>query len=122
MTTEQHNDHTAEPWVSDGAGFDDIDNMIRCLEDDKGTDREWQAIGISDEDGYAESVAYCHPMNAPRITGCVNGCKGIQDPANTVPELIEALKEVVDSNFGQPGGVRVPALARAREILSQCGR
>ena len=33
---------------------------------------EWIAIGIEDADGYAESIAYCHPINAPLIVAACN--------------------------------------------------
>lgn len=29
--------------------------------------KTWLASGIADEEGFAESVAYCHPANAPLI-------------------------------------------------------
>jgi len=31
-----------------------------------------------------------------RIVACVNGCKGIHDPEVTVPEVVEALRELVE--------------------------
>ena len=57
---------TQGPWFVD-SGNDSIENMIDCLSADVGTDREWVAVGLHDEDGYSESVAYCHPDNAPLI-------------------------------------------------------
>ena len=62
---------TPRPWVVDD-GTDSIDNMADCLRTDKGTEREWVAVGICDGDGYAESVAYCHPDNAALIVHAVN--------------------------------------------------
>jgi hypothetical protein len=64
--------HSATPWVEDENCTDDVDNMVACLLAGKGTAREWVAIGIEDADGYAESVAYCHPDNAPLIVRAWN--------------------------------------------------
>lgn len=57
--------------------------MRDVLAVDEGTPREWIAVGIEDENGYAESVAYCHPDNAPAIAA--------------VPKLVECLKEIANS-------------------------
>lgn len=70
--------HTPGPWVADTDNWDLIDNMIRCLKEGKGTRREWMAVGKNDNDGYAESLAYCHPKNAALIAAA--------------PDLLEALK------------------------------
>lgn len=59
--------HTPGPWHVDTDCRDDTENMAYQLTDDAGTSREWVAVGLHDEDGYAASVAYCHPMNAPLI-------------------------------------------------------
>lgn len=74
--------HTPGPWiVSDGDTY--IENMAQCLLADKGTDREWTAVGIADKEGYAESVAYCHPANArviaaaPELLACLEKIQGI---------------------------------------------
>jgi len=50
-------------WVVDD-GVDSIDNMICCLKGSPGTPDEWVAVRIQAHDGYAETVAYCHPDNA----------------------------------------------------------
>lgn len=71
--------HTPEPWVIDD-GIDDPENMADELLRNAGEENEWIAIGIADEEGYAESVAYCHPNNAPRIVACINALEGIKDP------------------------------------------
>lgn len=67
--------HTPGPWVVDNDGSDDFDNMLYCM---KSPDNTWIAVGIADENGYAESVAYTHPDNARLIAAS--------------PDLLEALK------------------------------
>jgi hypothetical protein len=34
--------------------------------------------------------------NAARIVACVNACKGIEDPEKVIPELVVALKDLVE--------------------------
>lgn len=68
MNNDQTSQHTPGPWVTDSDGVDSPSNMAECLINDAGSDREWVAVGIKDEDGYAESVAYCHPKNADLIS------------------------------------------------------
>ena len=56
--------HTPGPYLKDEGLADSIDNMRDCLKRGEGTKEEWEAIGVGDKDGYAESIAYCHPNNA----------------------------------------------------------
>lgn len=83
--------HTPEPWVIDD-GIDDPENMADELLRNAGEENEWIAIGIADEEGYAESVAYCHPNNAKRIVACVNALAGVKDPR----KLLDVLEKVQD--------------------------
>lgn len=73
--------HTAGPWSAD-CGAITIEDQIIQLEAGIGTKREWQAITIHDEDGPAEVVALCHPMNAHVIA--------------SVPELLAACHAILD--------------------------
>ena len=57
--------HT-EKWVIDD-GMVRMSNQASILIDDIGTERQWVAIGIEDEDGFAEVVALAHPINARLI-------------------------------------------------------
>lgn len=68
---------TKGKWIVD-EGVDTIENMIDCLKENQ----DWIAVGVADEDGYAESVAYCHPANAQAIAA--------------LPDLIEALKACME--------------------------
>ena len=79
--------HTPGPWIVDD-GTDSTENMSEVILEDKGTDREWIAVGIADNDGYAESVAYCHPDNAHLIAAA--------------PEMLEALTTLARTH---PNGV-----------------
>lgn len=73
--------HTPGPWFVDDGCHDDVENMRHQLLRGKETENEWIAVGLNDSDGYSESVAYCHPMNAPLIAAA--------------PELLEALRAIV---------------------------
>lgn len=65
--------HTPGPFIIDD-GLVTPENMIDSIR----ANPTWVAVGIADEDGYAESVAYCHPMNAPLFAAA--------------PEMLHALK------------------------------
>ena len=60
------------------------DHIDRLTEDIEKPERHWVAIGITDEDGYAESVAYSHPNNANAIVHAFN----------TLPKLVEELRQI----------------------------
>jgi hypothetical protein len=73
--------HTPGPYLVDD-GFISIQQQADCLIKGIGTEREWTAIGITDQDGgVAEVVALCHPINAHLIAAA--------------PELLEALQSSV---------------------------
>lgn len=67
-----------QTWVVDDGLLDQQDHIDRLTEDLDSPERHWVAVGIADEEGYAESVAYCHPDNARLIAAA--------------PELLEALE------------------------------
>ena len=71
------NKHT---WMVDDYGHD-LRFQAEELVSEIGTEREWVCVGISDEEGFAEVVALCHPINAPLIS--------------SAPDLLEALKVAV---------------------------
>lgn len=58
---------TGSEWTVDDGLMGQQDHIDRLTEDLSNPDRHWVAVGISDEDGFAESVAYCHPENAKFI-------------------------------------------------------
>ena len=63
----------------------------------------WVAVGIADKDGYAASVAYCHPKNAQAIAA--------------LPEFLAAL-EKLESELAD---IDLPFPAYAREALKKAG-
>lgn len=67
----------------DGDRMVSMADQADILRDDAGTEREWQAIGLADADGFAEVVALAHPDNAALLVHSMN----IRD------ELIEALEK-----------------------------
>lgn len=67
MTNNTTKNATPRPWTIDKNGTDSVENMAEQIK--KG---DWMAIGIEDREGYAESVAYCHPNNAALIVRAVN--------------------------------------------------
>ena len=91
--------NTPGPWVTDVNSVDSPANMAACLEDSK---CEWIAVGIEDKDGYAESVAYCHPCNAAAIS--------------KVPDLIDIAK-VISGYTGGTSEVDQAFIDNCTEIL-----
>lgn len=75
-------DTTPEKWVIDTDGWDRPGDMAECILRNKGTEAEWVAVGYCDDEGYAASVAYCHPGNAPLIAAA--------------PDLLAALEAMVN--------------------------
>lgn len=74
--------HTPGHWVIDD-GFVRTEDMIYSMK----SNPTWLAVGIEDEDGFAESVAYCHPDNAMLISAA--------------PEMLQALQAVSDYFSGK---------------------
>lgn len=69
--------HTPGPWRVEG-GTVLIEDQARILAEDVGTDREWVCVGINDEEGFAEVLALCHPINSALIA--------------SAPDLLDALR------------------------------
>lgn len=59
--------HTPGPWCQDD-GYVLMEDQAANLIADIGTDREWVAIGIHDDEGFSEVVALSHPINASLIS------------------------------------------------------
>jgi hypothetical protein len=49
--------HTPGPWL--------VGDVPCSLVD--GPPPDWAVVGLNDEDGFAETIAYCHPSNAPIV-------------------------------------------------------
>ena len=97
--------HTPGPWVEDDFG---CSGAHHCGENPPPED--WTCVGIEDDSGFAEVIAYCHPDNAPLIA--------------LAPELAAALRETVAAleaagADGEPGEMPSPALDRARLLLAR---
>lgn len=83
------NTHTVPPWIIDD-GMVQMEDQAVQLMSDRGTAREWIAIGVADKEGFAEVVALCHPDNAPVIAAA--------------PDLLAELEKVladVDAGNGE---------------------
>jgi hypothetical protein len=91
---------TPGPWIRESGCLSRAD-MAEQLLDPMNT--AWVAVGVQDEDGYAASVAYCHPLNAKAIAA--------------VPELLAAL-EKIESELAD---IDLPLPAYAREALIKAG-
>jgi len=81
--------HTPGPWIVGDMGHDtSIEAQVQQLQEGEGTDREWTAVGICDEDGFAEVVALTHPSNAPLVAAA--------------PDLLNALRAVKERRICWP--------------------
>ena len=78
---------TPLPYVVDDGLIRQQDMIDVLTADIPNHERHWAAIGIADEDGFAESVAYCHPSNQAYLAHA----------ANVVPELVAALNNCTRS-------------------------
>ena len=78
--------HTTGPWVVDD-GVDSIENMADCLLCEKDAQERWIAVGVEDEDGYSESLAYCHPANALLISKAPEMFQLLQEAFNVLMEV-----------------------------------
>lgn len=90
------NDATPRPWTLDD-GLVRMSDQAEQLKLDEGTKREWRAIGIADEEGFAEVVALAHPSNAALIVHAVNAHD----------KLVDALGWVIAYNKKE--GLKLPA-------------
>ena len=57
--------------------------------------------------------------NAVRIADCVNGCRGIEDPAVTVLELVRIAQEVYQRMRDGYGHTSTLSLAELRRIINR---
>ena len=102
MNTDTHTQHTPGPWTIEDGRLTQQDHIDRLAEDIKCPDRQWVAVGTEDAEGYAESVAYCHPSNARLVAAA--------------PELLAALRECAKqlSAIGAKGHASVARAAIAK--------
>lgn len=112
--------HTKGPWIIDDNGTDNIENMVNCLSADKNTEREWISVGISDVDGYAESVAYCHPKNGHLIAAAPEQYRVLLLVEDVLSSTESALEAVGMENAR--GLVRSTLIAVREVITSAEGR
>lgn len=73
-------------WVIDD-GLVSMEDQAEMLKADIGTEREWVAIGIEDEDGFAEVVALAHPVNARLIASAPKLLKSAKEALNALANL-----------------------------------
>jgi hypothetical protein len=71
---------TPGEWIVNDGLLQQQDLIDALTADLQEPSRHWTAVGIEDKEGYAESVAYCHPMNAQAIAA--------------LPKLLEALESL----------------------------
>lgn len=79
-------DPMVQPWVVDVGSVADMKTQAQILTANVGTDREWVAVGIEDEDGFAEVVALTHPSNAPLIAAV----RDYQHAAGLLADIVQA--------------------------------
>lgn len=95
MTTTQN---TPGPWAIDD-GMCRIEDQADFLLNDIGTEREWVCVRINDEDGFAEVVALCHPLNAPLVAAAPE----LLTALDALLYSAEAMKESLDGHDGYCG-------------------
>lgn len=92
-----------EVWAIDD-GVDSPENMSSEILAGVGTPREWVAVGKEDKDGYAESVAYCHPLTAPKIRAApelITLVRKIQDAVTLPDELFAEAAQLLEQYYAQ---------------------
>jgi hypothetical protein len=115
--------HSIEPWHTSGDGqiygpnpeFDPSDLVNN------------ETILIADTSPDGATLTEQDQNNAERIVSCVNGCRGIKDPEQTVPEMATSLRaaeirlsEGYSDVFSQAEVERMcPELKKIREILTK---
>jgi hypothetical protein len=76
--------HTPEPWASETVAHQGGKNDM------------WEYYAVIHWFNGRQALQICQHVrgkaNANRIVACVNACKGITDPEQTVPELLEACR------------------------------
>jgi hypothetical protein len=111
-----------------GDGGDSINSEVTNMEKSKWTREDWEfgksrgsdILIMSNKEsriiavvstGYMDSVENIESeANAKRIVQCVNACKGIENPGETIRELGEACKkslEVLENHHEDCSGLRV---------------
>ena len=108
-------DYTRPPWVVDiDHGGPDVDlvNQADQLIEDAHTPDRWCAVGICDQDGFAEVVALAHPRNARRIAQCVNAHDGL---VGALKDIIGDGPDVVEQDCGGASGT-------GQFVCRHCGR
>ena len=103
--------HTRREWWADGPfiyGWAKGSHVTVRLADTNVADDDKEFISNAELDA-----------NVERIVGCVNGCQGIKDPARTVPELVEIVRDLYQrTNSGFLGGSL--NLRELKRVLDRC--
>jgi hypothetical protein len=88
VTNMEKAKHTPEPWRYDGIPWKEGENIYGTF-DIHAENKKWigdtKPYGGENFTGIEEAEA-----NAQRIVQCVNACKGIENPGETIVELAEA--------------------------------
>lgn len=84
---------TPTPWTIDDGALTPQD-IVEIIKFEEGTGAPWVAIGIEDEDGFAECVAYAHPNNAALIVKAVNNHATIRNLVEERDDLEDRLSLV----------------------------
>ena len=84
ITLKEAYDRATKGKLSADDDMISVEDQADMVKDNIGSDREWQSVGIHDEEGMAEIVALCHPINAPILAHAFN----------VLPETHSALEEL----------------------------
>ena len=115
--------HTPEPWIV--VPFltpheDDDPMQVYKLETGDLQKRFDECEALTEEDEKElDAIHEENEANAERMGACVSGCKGIEDPENTVPALVNAFKTVMDALNSPDGILNVIDETALRAVLAK---
>jgi len=113
--------HTPGPWHIEEHNQKDRHNIGIVSEDEKGNAWVICSMNRIKNPLWNESITELDRANAIRIRDCVNACEGMDDPGETVPEMLEVLKELIKALDNCPGNFNYSPLIedKARLIIAK---
>ncbi len=111
----------ALPWVMDDGCVDMASQADQLLAKD-GTDGGWRALGMLDEDGFAEVVALAHPVNAEYIVRAANAHHKLVEALEYIKGTLEHVEGCEDFDLRAHPRKDIYALIEMAEAALQLAR